>query len=242
MMLKLDALMMDENELKKEADTAEDVSIINCLGQRYLGCARKKGHMLLSGTPGNGLASYLDGARIDVDGNVQDAVADTMNSGLVTIHGSAGDALCYAMRGGRIFVSGNAGYRAGVHMKAYKDKQSLLIIGGTAGSFLGEYLAGGTIIVLGLNKGDDSPLTGFFCGNGMYAGTIYIRSRVKPVNLSDTLTWSVMSEMEKQEELVPLLSDYVKTFSLSLDAVLAGTFARIRADSSKISKQLYAAV
>ena len=44
-MLKLDALMMDENELKKEADTAEDVSIINCLGQRYLGCARKKGHM-----------------------------------------------------------------------------------------------------------------------------------------------------------------------------------------------------
>ena len=88
----------------------------------------------------------------------------------------------------------------------------------------------------------DSPLTGFFCGNGMYAGTIYIRSRVKPVNLSDTLTWSVMSEMEKQEELVPLLSDYVKTFSLSLDAVLAGTFARIRADSSKISKQLYAAV
>ena len=36
-MLKLDALMMDENELKKEADKAEDVSIINCLGQRYLG-------------------------------------------------------------------------------------------------------------------------------------------------------------------------------------------------------------
>ena len=241
-MLKLDALMMDENELKKEADTAEDVSIINCLGQRYLGCARKNGHMLLSGTPGNGLASYLDGARIDVDGNVQDAVADTMNSGLVTIHGSAGDALCYAMRGGRVFVSGNAGYRAGVHMKAYKDKQSLLIIGGTAGSFLGEYLAGGTIIVLGLNKGDDSPLTGFFCGNGMYAGTIYLRTGKAPLNLSDKLIRRAVGEDEEERVIRPIVEDFASVFSIPAASCLEGGFIAIEADSSKSYSQLYAAV
>lgn len=49
------------------------------------------------------------------------------------------DATGYAMRGGKIFVRGNAGYRAGIHMKAYKDKTPVLVIGGKAGSFLGEY-------------------------------------------------------------------------------------------------------
>mgnify|MGYP002508363490 CR=1 FL=1 len=44
----------------------------------------------------------------------------------------------------------NAGYRAGIHMKAYKDKVPVMVIGGTAGSFLGEYQAGGVIVVLGL--------------------------------------------------------------------------------------------
>ena len=67
------------------------------------------------------------------------------------IHGNIGDAAGYAMRGGKIYVKGNAGYRAGIHMKAYKEKIPVMIIGGHTGSFLGEYQAGGIIIVLGLN-------------------------------------------------------------------------------------------
>lgn len=35
-------------------------------------------------------------------------------------------------------------------MKAYKEKVPVMVIGGTAGSFLGEYQAGGVIVVLGL--------------------------------------------------------------------------------------------
>lgn len=54
------------------------------------------------------------------------------------------------MRGGEIYVRGNAGYRAGIHMKAYRDKRPVMVIGGRTGSFLGEYQAGGYIIVLGL--------------------------------------------------------------------------------------------
>jgi glutamate synthase domain-containing protein 3 len=34
-------------------------------------------------------------------------------------------------------------------MKAYEDDLPVLVIGGRAGSFLGEYQAGGIIIVLG---------------------------------------------------------------------------------------------
>ena len=39
-------------------------------------------------------------------------------------------------------------------MKAYKGKIPVMIIGGTAGSFLGEYQAGGLIVVLGLEAKD----------------------------------------------------------------------------------------
>jgi hypothetical protein len=46
-------------------------------------------------------------------------------------------------------------------MKQYKDKLPVLTIGGTTGSFLGEYLAGGYIIVLGLNT-EDCPI-GSYC-------------------------------------------------------------------------------
>ena len=66
-----------------------------------------------------------------------------MNDGTIIVHGSIGDAAGYAMRGGEIFVRGSAGYRAGVHMKAYEDKLPVMVIGGCAGSFLGEYQAGG---------------------------------------------------------------------------------------------------
>lgn len=68
------------------------------------------------------------------------------------IHGSAGDAAGYAMRGGKIYVRDHAGYRAGIHMKEYKKKVPIMIIGGCAGSFLGEYQAGGILIVLGLQE------------------------------------------------------------------------------------------
>ena len=46
-------------------------------------------------------------------------------------------------------------------MKAYKDKAPLMVIGGTAGSFLGEYQAGGVIVVLGLES-ENKKIVGFF--------------------------------------------------------------------------------
>ena len=106
----------------------------------------------IHGVPGNALGAYLDGAHINVYGNAQDAVGDTMNDGCITIHGSSGDATGYGMRGGSILIEGDVGYRAGIHMKAYRDKQPVMVIGGRAGSFLGEYQAGGCIVVLGLNS------------------------------------------------------------------------------------------
>lgn len=130
--------------------------------------------------PGNALGAYLNGAEITVSGNAQDAVGDTMNEGKIVVHGQIGDAAGYAMRGGRIYIKGNAGYRAGIHMKAYKDKKPIMVIGGRAGSFLGEYQAGGIIIVLGLNI-DGKPIVGNFPCTGMHGGKMFLRSSAEGI-------------------------------------------------------------
>ena len=145
------------NDTIKE-HAGETVTIDNCLGQRYIGSGRSQGDIIINGIPGNALGAYLDGCNVIVNGNAQDATGDTMNEGTITINGSSGDATGYAMRGGKIFVRDNAGYRAGIHMKAYKEKLPVLVIGGCAGSFLGEYQAGGVILVLGIGSEDKIPV------------------------------------------------------------------------------------
>lgn len=219
----------------------EEITITGCLGERYIGCGMKDGVLHVTGTPGNALASYLDGGTVLVDGNAQDAAADTMNSGLLAVKGSAGDALAYGMRGGRVYVLGDAGYRAGVHMKAYEDKKSILVIGGRAGSFLGEYLAGGIVIVLGLGY-EGKNITGYFCGNGMYAGTIYLRTEKEPLNLSDKLIKRIVSDEEKERVIRPIVTDFASVFSIPAERCLEGSFMAIEADKSKSYSQLYAAV
>ena len=114
------------------------------LGQRYIAAGAREGTYELRQVPGNALGAYLDGARIEVFANVQDAAGDTMNDGEIVVHGSCGDATGYAMRGGTIFVEKDAGYRCGIHMKEYGDKSPQIVIGGRCGSFLGSTRPGGS--------------------------------------------------------------------------------------------------
>jgi glutamate synthase domain-containing protein 3 len=186
----IDAAGRDHRSLNEEIRKGgSDITINGCLGQRFIASGMGGTRILINGTPGNALGAYLDGAEIIVRGNAQDAAGDTMNDGRIVIYGNAGDAAGYAMRGGEIYIRGNAGYRAGIHMKAYADKLPVMVIGGSCGSFLGEYQAGGMIIVLGLDK--DAPAAGQkvkqtagrapghaagnFCGTGMHGGRIYLR-------------------------------------------------------------------
>jgi len=135
---------LDFKELNSRIRNAKEaVCIDGCYGQRFIASGMTGKNLTINGTPGNALGAYFNGGTIMVNGNAQDAVGDTMNDGEIVIHGSAGDALGYAMRGGKIYVRDNAGYRVGIHMKEYKEKKPVIVIGGKAGSFLGEYLAGG---------------------------------------------------------------------------------------------------
>lgn len=240
----INAKGMDQRELcnlvKKEHHL--DIEIRNCCGQRYIGCGMKKANIYIIGTPGNALGAFLDGASIKVDGNAEDAVGDTMNCGSIYVDGSVGDAAGYAMRGGKLFVHGNAGYRAGVNMKAYKETSPLLVIGGTAGSFLGEYLAGGTIVVLGLKEKKNAPLTGYFCGNGMYNGKIYLRTTERPIGLSKHLLMNKVTEEEKEMVLKPIIEEFAAAFKEDTEKIMKSDFIAVEPDPENRYRELYAAI
>ena len=94
------------------------IELHNIYGQRYLGTdLHQMVEIHIYGTPGNDLASFMDGPRIVVNGNAQDGCANTMNGGVVIVHGRAGDATGHSMRGGQVFIRDDVGYRVAIHMK-----------------------------------------------------------------------------------------------------------------------------
>ena len=190
-----------------------------------------------NGIPGNALGAYLNGSEIDVYGNAQDATGDTMNDGTITIHGNCGDACGYGMRDGKIFIKGSAGYRAGIHMKEYQTHIPMITIGGKVGDFLGEYLAGGRLIVLGIDFESECPV-GSFCGTGMHGGAIYIRSEHKPVGLPI----QVCCHDATQEDIESIRADveeFSEYFGYDAKRILSSHFYKLTPNSASPYKQLY---
>lgn len=217
--------------------TRDDCTVDGCLGQRFIAAGAPKREITINGTPGNALGAYLNGARITVNGNAQDAVGDTMNDGEIIIHGDLGDTAGYAMRGGKIYVKGNAGYRAGIHMKAYKDKLPVMVIGGRAGSFLGEYQAGGLIIVLGLHK-DGKPIVSNFPGTGMHGGKMFLRSDCRDVLFPGQVATHPASEAEKAE-IKEYIIEFCALFGYDANALLSSAYTVAMPDSSNPYHRLY---
>ena len=218
------------------AAQAPEIILTHVLGQRYLGDASSGRRIVIHGTPGNALGAYLGGSEIEVFGNAQDAVGDTMNAGSIIVHGSCGDAAGYAMRGGRILIQGDAGYRAGIHMKAYRDKIPQLVIGGAAGSFLGEYQAGGEILVLNLEE-RKSPV-GYFCGPGMHGGRIYLRGVHTGLDLPKQVLAQIAAP-QALEAIRPALEAFCTAFGGSVDALLGQPFTLLTPDTKNPYRQLY---
>ena len=135
------------------ASGEKEFELDNIGGQRYIGAGLNENvKITINGTPGNDLGVFMNGARIIVNSNAQDGIANTMNAGEIIVHGSVGDIVGYAMRGGKLYIKGDVGYRVGIHMKEYKKQVAIIIAGGTAGDFFGEYMAGGIMILLALMK------------------------------------------------------------------------------------------
>ena len=205
------------NEQLRQIDDTE-ITIENAVGQRYLGCGSSGKTLTIHGTPGNGLGQYLNGSTIEVFGNAQEAVGDTMNDG-------------------DIIIQGDCGYRGGIHMKAYQDHFPVVVIGGRAGSFLGEYQAGGLILVLGIGQDGAFP-AGNFCGTGMHGGKIVLRCDQAPAGLPRQVLVNEASP-EEAASFAPYIDDFCRLFGGDAAALKAQKYYVLSPNPEAGYHQLY---
>ena len=245
MVMTIDAAGMYYRVLNKQIRTAiaegeTELVLNNINGQRYIGDAvEKKVKITINGTPGNDLAVFMNGPFIEVHANGQDGIANTMNSGEIVIHGMVGDVIGYGMRGGKLMIKGDVGYRVGIHMKEYKKQIPVIVAGGCAGDFYGEYMAGGIMVLLGIGSSDDKPITGDYLGTGMHGGVIYLRGEVEKHQLGAEV--AVFEPDETDMKLITKhVTEWCEHFGYDLDEVMSKPFIKLKAISSRPYGNLYA--
>lgn len=213
------------NDLMKECvlKGAKRLILKNVCGQRYIGSRLffnppRNVKIEIYGTPGNDLGAFLAGHKIVIYGNAQDGVGNTMDDGEIIVHGRAGDVVAMCMRGGRIFIRDYVGYRCAIHMKGYKNKIPVLVIGQTAQDFLGEYMAGGKVVVLGLGIEKHRC---YYIGTGMHGGVMYIGGAVEKYQLGKEVG-VVEMENEDWKFLEEVVKDYCTYFGIEGEEDILG--------------------
>jgi len=243
--MKIDAQGLHYKELNLKIREAlekgvESIELDNVNGQYFIGDGiNRPVTITINGVPGNDLAAFMNGATIIVNENAQDNIANTMNAGKVVVHGHAGDVLGYGMRGGRLHVRKDVGYRVGIHMKSYYDNKPVLIAGGNAGDFFGEYMAGGVLILLGMFS--DDPLKakhGYLFGTGMHGGTIYVRGGVEESRLSKEVGVFEPDDQDRAE-LEAHLQVFCDDFNLNLSEIMSEPFVKILPKSKRPYGNMY---
>ncbi|MGA2122425.1 MAG: hypothetical protein ABSG49_10365 [Methanoregula sp.] len=214
------------------AEGVKEIVINNVLGQRFIadGLRGDQVTITINGVPGGDLAMFMSGPTVIVHGNADHAPGNTMDKGKVIIHGSAGDAVAHSMRGGRVYVRDNIGYRGGIHMKQYMEKRPIVVVGGSARAFLGEYMAGGLLIVLGL-KGAE-PISEQGVGSGIHGGEIFVRGPVDDLYLGVGAKQAPVTD-EQKAMIRPIIEDFAKSFGIDVTPLLASEYTRIAATSAR---------
>ena len=223
-------------ELLSRGET--DIVLKGVLGQRYIGGGiNADARFSIYGTPGQDLGAFMNGPEIRVFGNVQDGTANTMNAGKIVVHGKGGEIPGHSMRGGKLFIKGDVEYRAGIHMKEYLAQVPILVIGGTAKDYCGEYMAGGRIVVLNLENKKESPVGGFV-GTGIHGGAIYVRGQVSSHQLGIGAVVAAMDD-DDRTFMNELLGDFAAEFDLDPQKIGEGAFVKITKKGKRPFGKLY---
>lgn len=222
-----------------------DITVNNVFGQRYIGTRlyfpqnHKPLTIEINKFPGNDLGAFLNGHKIIVNGNAQDGVGNTMDDGEIIVHGRAGDVVAMSMRGGKIFIRDNVGYRTAIHMKEYRDKLPVLVIGGTAQDFLGEYMAGGIVILLGLSLKNGEPHRANYIGTGMHGGVIFLRGNVEQHQLGKEVGARELDDADKKI-VAKYVHEYCSHFGGNAEEILSGRFIKLLPVSLRPYGKIYA--
>ena len=136
------------------------------------------------------------------------------------------------MRGGKVYVRDDIGYRGGIHMKQYMEKKPVLVIGGNARAFLGEFMAGGLIILLRLGQDKPEPFAEMSLASGIHGGAIFIRGEVADW----TLGIGSSAKTATPDELLvitPYVQEFSKHFGLDPVEILSSSFTRVAPVSAR---------
>jgi glutamate synthase domain-containing protein 3 len=243
--VKIDARQLHYRELNPmikaaAAEGSKEIELENIYGQRYIGSGiRRPVRITVHGVPGNDLGAFMDGPDITVDRNAQDGVGNTMNSGTIVVHGRAGDIVAMGMRGGKIFIKDGVGYRAAIHMKEYRRHLPVLVIGGEPQDFLGEYMAGGLVVVMGLGQKGKAKYHAHHIGTGMHGGAIFMRGELDEYQLGN----EAKAEPAKTEDIDvirPFVEEYVDYFGGKAQDILGSGFVKLSPKSLRPFGGLYA--
>jgi len=102
----------------------------------------------------------------------------------------------------------------------------VLVIGGTAQDFFGESMAGGVVILLGLNLKEGEHHKAKFIGTGMHAGVIYLRGSVDSYQLGKEVGIAELEEKDYQT-LKELVGEFASYFGYDAEEILKQKFSKL---------------
>jgi len=249
-----DALVVDARGFPPEGDDGlhgfvvhayrkgwKRVLAFDLTGQRFLGCGLgtdNQGFRLdLYGSPGDYLASGLDGAEVHVHANGQDQMAQIMKAGRLVVHGDLGQTFMYAAKGGEVFVRGSVAGRPLINAVG----KPRVVINGTALDYLAEsFMAGdplkggGFVVVNGIRVRDDGTLEELetpYAGGNLFSlasgGAIYLRDPRRLVG-ADQLNGGTFDEVRDEDwNLIrPYLEENERLFGIRVKDLLTVDGAR----------------
>jgi glutamate synthase domain-containing protein 3 len=124
-------------------------------------------------------------------------------------------------------------------MKEYEGKRPVLVIGDSSQDFLGEYMAGGIVILLDL-CGQTHKAN--FIGTGMHGGVIYLRGHVEQSQVGGQVAISPVDDADRAV-LDQYVSRFVERFpeiGKSREEILNSQFVRLTPKSKRPYSNLYA--
>ena len=211
------------------------VILVGAHGQRFIGCGlgpKSKGLRIdVFGSPGDYLASGLDGAELVVHANGQDQLGQILSEGKLVVHGDVGQTFLYGAKGGEAFVLGNAAGRPLINAVG----RPKVVINGTCLDYLAEsFMAGnplyggGFVVLNGLTfdtNGNPVDLPAPYPGGNLFSlasgGAIYIRDPKKLVG-EDQLNGGRISRLTAADWrlIQPYLKENERLFNIQVEGFL----------------------
>jgi len=204
-------------------------------GQRFFGCGlgpKSKGFRIdVYGSPGDYLASGLDGAEVVVHANGQDQLGQIFSSGKLVVHGDVGQTFLYGAKGGEAYVLGNAAGRPLINAVG----KPRVVINGTCLDYLAESfmagspLYGGGFVVLNAvgfdGEGNLKDLPEPYPGGNLFSlasgGAIYIRDPKRLVGEEQLNGGRITRLTPKDWELIqPYLRENERLFNIPIEDFL----------------------